>query len=427
LFAPIENLGLIILDEEHEASYKQESVPRYHAKAVATFLARKHGCPLVLGSATPSVESFYEAELSERGKTGITLLGLPRRAASAQLPDVQVEDLTHGYHVGRPSILTEPLRSSVEETLVKHEQAILFLNRRAYAPFSICRDCGHQMQCPNCSVSLSFHRKEYRLKCHHCGFQARPPESCPKCAGLRMNPFGVGTEKVEELIRETFPSARIARLDRDVARRKGAIEQTFASFRAREIDILVGTQMVAKGLDFPYVTLVGVIAADITLNIPDFRAGERTFQLLSQVAGRAGRGTAKGRVIIQTFNPEHPSVRFSRQHDYPAFYEQLKQERLEAGYPPFRRLVNVVLSGESRDDVQSAAEQVRKRLGTLGKTAQVLGPVDCVVERVQSRWRRHMVVKLPPGASPQPVQDRLLDFAPKGVLITLDVDPYNLM
>ena len=425
LFAPLANLGLIIVDEEHEASYKQESAPRYHAKSLARFLGRRHGCPVVLGSATPSVESFFEAEHGETGEGSMTLLSLPQRAASAKLPEVDVRDLTEGYRSGRPSMLCDDLHNRITETLARGEQVMLFLNRRAYAPFVICRDCGHQMKCPNCAVSLSYHRRDKKLRCHHCGYQTNPPDSCPQCHGLRLNPFGAGTEKVEEAVAALFPETRVARLDRDIARRKGALEETLADFRAGEIGVLVGTQMIAKGLDFPNVTLVGAIAADMSLNIPDFRSSERTFQLLSQVAGRAGRGRVPGTVVIQTFNPDHPAVRFAQAHDFLAFYEALLKERSEAKYPPFRRLVNVVLSGEARSSVLSASQEAQRRL--ISVVPEVLGPVDCAVERLMSRWRRHLLLKIPPGASVRPIGEALLGFEPKGVQVVVDVDPYDLM
>lgn len=424
LFAPLANLGLIIVDEEHEASYKQENAPRYHSKALALFLGKYHHCPVVLGSATPSVESFYEAEADP---PTLTQLSIPQRAASAELPTVFIEDLRAGYRIGKPSILAKDLHDRIVGALADGRQVILFLNRRAYAPFTICRDCGHQMQCPHCAVSLSFHRKDGRLKCHHCGYNVRPSETCPKCGGGRLNPFGVGTEKVEEAVAAEFPSATVARLDRDIARKKGALEETLAQFRSGDIHILVGTQMVAKGLDFPNVTLVGVIAADVSLNIPDFRSSERTFQLLSQVAGRAGRGSALGSVVIQTFNPDHISVRMAQVHDYVSFYEEIKAERMQAGYPPFRRLINIVLSGESQSQVAAAGEEALHRLRSIALAGRILGPVDCAVERVQNRWRRHLLIKLPAGASSSRVGEALLDFDPKGVQVVVDVDPYSLM
>jgi len=428
LFAPVANLGLIIIDEEHELSYKQESTPRYHAKRLAQFLAAKHSCPLVLGSATPSVESFFEAEQNESGHTGLTLLSLPERAASAKLPTVHIEDLTVGYKVGSPSIFSDDLRLRMNATLEQGHQAILFLNRRAYAPFIVCRDCGHQMLCPNCSVSLSFHRREGKLRCHYCGYNTRPVDLCPNCGGSRLSPFGVGTQKVEDQVASEFPLARVGRLDRDVAQRKGMLEATLASFRAGDLNVLVGTQMVAKGLDFPNVTLVGVIAADISLNLPDFRSGERTFQLLSQVAGRAGRSRFPGEVVIQTFNPDHRAVRTAQAHDYLGFYESARRERELAGYPPYRRLINLVFSGEGRVKVVEVADEAALRLRAAGlEGLDLLGPVDCAIERVQNRWRRHLLLKLPRGAVASSVALALESLATADVRLEIDVDPYSLM
>ena len=427
LFGPLTNLGLIVMDEEHEASYKQESSPRYHAAPLVRHLAHLHSCPVVFGSATPSVEAFVEAEDNEekRDPSRMTLLTLPERAASAQLPEVVIHDLTSDYRDGKPALLCQDLHDAIEATLSRGEQVILFLNRRAYAPFVICRDCGKQMQCPSCAVSLSYHRRERRLRCHHCGFSQVPPDACPNCEGMRLSPFGAGTEKVEEAVAALFPQTKVARLDRDVARKKGALEETLAAFRAGEIGILVGTQMVAKGLDFPNVTLVGVVAADVSLNIPDFRASERTFQLLTQVAGRAGRGIRAGRVFIQTFNPTHPSVLSSQTHNFIAMLESLKKERQDAGYPPYVRLVNIVLSGENRSAVIRASEEAHQRLLPTG--TDILGPVDCAVERIQNRWRRHLLIKLPFGSSAEPIGHALEGFEPPGVLVVVDVDPYNLM
>lgn len=452
LFAPLANLGLVIVDEEHEGSYKQESAPRYQSKALARFLGQRHGCPVVFGSATPSVESFCEAEAGEEMEMAaaravnstsetallpslmaafrpppstLTLLTLPQRAAEARLPEVHIHDLTEGYRNGKPAMLCEALHNAINETLARGEQVILFLNRRAYSPFIICRDCGNQMKCPNCAISLSYHRRDQRLRCHHCGYQTLPPDACPKCSGLRLSPFGVGTEKVEEAMAAEFPQTTVARLDRDVARKKGSMEETLANFRAGQIGILVGTQMVAKGLDFPNVTLVGVIAADVSLNLPDFRASERTFQLLAQVAGRAGRGQAPGTVIIQTFNPNHPAVRCAQNHDFLTMLEALRIEREEASYPPFRRLVNVVLSGEDRSTVVRAANEAAGRLAPLHY--ELLGPVDCAVERLQSKWRRHILLKLPPGTPVKSIGEALAGWEPKGVQVVIDVDPNTLM
>ncbi len=424
LFAPMANLGLIVMDEEHDGAYKQDSAPRYHAKHLALYLGQIHGCPVVLGSATPSIESFAEAE-AER----LTLLPLPYRAAKATLPEVQIVDLADGYRRGAPEILGEALRQELSDCLDRGEQAILFLNRRAYAPFTLCRECGHQFQCPNCAISLSLHRRDDRLKCHHCGYQILPPGSCPACKSKKIGAFGIGTEKVEEAIALQFPEKVVARLDRDVTRKKGALEEVLAGFRSGEIHVLVGTQMVAKGLDFPNVTVVGVIAADISLNLPDFRASERTYQLLSQVAGRAGRGQRKGRVIIQTFNPDHVAVQAAQNHDYLGFFAAIAAEREAAHYPPHCRLINIVLSGTSRTDVVTSATAVRDLLAPLEADGfELLGPVDCAVERLQTLWRRHLLVKRPLNVSSMVIADALKGFSPTGkVQMMIDVDPGNLM
>lgn len=419
LFAPLSNLGLIIVDEEHETSYKQESAPRYHAKRTALELARLHGAPLVLGSATPSIESFYEAETGE-----LTLLELPSRAASAELPTVHIEDLSAGYRSSHPAILTEELSRRLQETLSRREQTILFLNRRAYAPFILCRDCGHSFTCTRCAVAMTFSRRDRQLRCHHCGRRERPPDVCPKCQGTRLQPVGVGTEKVEEAVREAFPAARIARLDRDIAQRRGALEDTLAKFRTGEIDVLVGTQMVAKGLDFPNVTLVGVVLADTSLNLPDFRAAERTFQLLSQVAGRAGRGSSPGHVVIQTFNPGHIAIEAAKEHDYRRIYSLILAERKAAHYPPFRRLVNILVSGKNRTHVQDESSAAADLLEGMPE-AEILGPVDCAIERLQDHWRRHLLVKLPAGESAKEIDARLQKL-PGNAQVLVDVDAYML-
>ncbi len=424
LFAPLQNVGLIVMDEEHEATYKQETTPRYHARPLAAWLACRMNCPLVLGSATPSIESMHAAQ---EGRT--TLLQLPIRAASARLPEVQIVDLRESYKDRSADIFAPDLTTAIESALERKEQIILFLNRRAFAPFVVCRDCGHRFECPRCAVSLALHRGEKRLKCHHCDYAIPAPETCPDCAGTRVNAFGIGAEKVEQAVDERFPDARVARLDRDVVRRKGALEEVLAQFRLGELNVLVGTQMVAKGLDFPRVTVVGVIAADIGLNIPDFRASERTFQLLSQVAGRAGRGERPGHVVIQTLSPKHPSIVMAKNHDYDSFFASIIQERRSAGYPPFRRLINIIFHGEDRHRVYelSAVAGQRLRQKLEGPDLEVLGPVDCPLAKRNNQFRRHVLIKMPPESDPAPVAQAIADLAMPGVRVTLDVDPYNLL
>lgn len=422
LFAPLSNIGLIVVDEEHESSYKQETSPRYYSKALARFLARRHRCPLVLGSATPSVESFYEAQTG-----ALKLLTLPERAAQAQLPEVRIEDLREGYRLGQPALFSDALIEALKETLDAGKQAILFLNRRAYAPSLICRDCGETFRCPSCAVAMSFSKRSGMLRCHHCGFQRVPPDECPVCSGSRIKAFGVGTERVEEAIAQQFPEAKVARLDRDVSQKRGALEQVLAAFAAGETQVLVGTQMVAKGLNFPNVTLVGVIAADVSLNLPDFRASERTFQLLSQVAGRAGRGRSPGRVIIQTLCPEHLALQCAKEHDFERFFAEIRQEREEAGYPPFVRLVNIVVSGMDSDRVGRASEELAERLRAGMPDGEILGPAECALSRLNGKWRRHVLLKLSTGSEVGPVSRALEGFGPKDVSWVVDVDPYSLM
>lgn len=422
LFAPLDNLGLIVLDEEHEASYKQENLPRYHTKSLAQFLGQEYDCPVVMGSATPAIESFYAALNGD-----MELLRLPARAASAKLPQVFIEDLREGYKDRSVGVFSPRLSKAISETLARGEQAILFLNRRAFAPFVVCRDCGKRFQCPHCAVALALHRRDGKLRCHHCDFQMPAPETCDECGSDRVKAFGIGAERVEQAVSEQFPGANVARLDRDIARKRGALEDTLARFRTGELNVLVGTQMVAKGLDFPNVTLVGVIAADISLAIPDFRASERTFQLLSQVAGRAGRGQRAGQVVIQTLSPNHPSVVMAQSHDYEAFYANLIQERQAARYPPFVRLVNVLFVGPDRDEVYGLSAVAGQKIKLALPDAPVLGPVDCPLSKLSNLHRRHILVKLPPGADPGPVAQALEGLKTQKARITVDVDPNNLV
>lgn len=422
LFAPISNLGLIVMDEEHEASYKQESTPRYSSRRVAEWLANRFSCPLVLGSATPSIETFYHAESGT-----VKMLELPQRAAAkSKLPEVFIEDLREIYKTQKATIFAPRLTEYLHETISRGEQAILFLNRRAYAPFIVCRDCGHRFECPRCSVSLSLHRHEKSLRCHHCDHKEPAPEICPECDGDRVGAFGVGAEKVEEKVKSMFPGATVLRLDRDIVRRKGALEEVMAQFRSGSANVLVGTQMVAKGLDFPNVTLVGVIAADISLNVPDFRASERTFQLLTQVAGRAGRGERPGRVVIQTLSPDHPSVVASQTHNYRALYDALVQERRGASYPPFVRLVNVMVVGQDRHEVFEVSAVLGQRLRSELSGAFVLGPVNCALERLNSYWRRHIVLKISEDFPLEQIQAVVASVATGKARAMVDVDAGNM-
>lgn len=422
IFAPITNLGLIIVDEEHETSYKQENSPRYQSKRLVSFLGQRFSCPVIYGSATPSIETFHAAKQGE-----LTLLTLPSRTASAKLPDVEIVNLAQLYRERRASILSPQLEERLAQALARGEQAILFLNRRAYSPFLLCRDCGHRVSCRYCAVSLALHRRDRKLKCHQCGHQEAVPEACAQCGSERVAPFGTGTEKVEEAVQAIFPDYKVARLDRDIAKKKGALEETLAAFRSGAVHILVGTQMVAKGLDFPNVTVVGVVAADVSLNVPDFRAGERTFQLLSQVSGRAGRGKNHGVVVIQTLSPENESVTRAKEHDYEGYYQAELEQRRAAGYPPFRRLVNILVTGENRQDVVGLSAMVAQKLKLALTDAEILGPVDCPIEKVQNLWRRHVLVKLAAKADVGPIQRILDGLGTSRVRVVIDVDPVSLV
>ncbi len=422
IFAPLTNLGLIVVDEEHDVSYKQESNPRYDVRALAERRAATSAAVLVSGSATPSITTFHRASQAE-----FELLRLPVRAATESLPTVHIEDLREAYKSRKPSLLSSRLREELTATLARGEQAMLFINRRAFARSLLCRDCGFSPNCPRCSVALTFHSRPPSLRCHHCDHRAKVEDRCQSCGSLRIRPLGIGTQKVEEFMKREFPSVRVERLDRDVASRKGAVEEVFGRIRGGETQVLVGTQMIAKGLDFENVTLVGVIAADIGLAIPDYRSAERTFQLLTQVAGRSGR-KKPGSVIVQSFSPDHSSIRFAAQHDYEGFFAEEIQERRDAGYPPFVRLVNVVISGPNRSTVATAAESVRSKLDQrLSGTAVIYGPAECALARLHGNWRSHVLLKLP-------LEYQMADFprsrefaVARPLLVTVDVDPASLM
>ena len=332
VFAPLPDLGLILVDEEHENSYKQESVPRYHGRDVAVLRAAFESCAIVLGSATPSLESWHNCQTGK-----YDLMRLDQRADGQSMPLVRIVDMRQeaAKHKGAPAILSDKLRVALEQRLEKGEQAILFLNRRGFARSLQCPLCGHVCQCPHCSVALTYHRTDERLVCHICGHQAIVPRKCPQCKDPAIVLQGYGTQKVEDLMAKVLPAARIARIDADAMRRKHALRDTLNAFKSHKIDVLVGTQMIAKGLHFPNVTLVGILNADLSLHVPDFRAGERTFQLITQVAGRAGRGELEGEVIVQTFTPHSPSIQYARRHDFDGFSEQEMEFRHQFGFPPF--------------------------------------------------------------------------------------------
>jgi primosomal protein N' (replication factor Y) len=436
LFAPIERLGLIVVDEEHETAYKQERTPTYHARDVATRLGALTGATVVLGSATPSVESYALArrgvytliELRSRVSRDLTPQPpLPQgegEIGATGLPPVTVIDLRAELREGNTSILSERLLAALRETLERGEQAILFLNRRGMARGVVCRECGYMAVCGHCDIAMTYHGAERRLICHYCGRREQAPRTCPICASASIRYFGIGTERVEAAVKRQFPAARVLRWDRDTARTRQAHEDLLRAFSGRAADVLVGTQMIAKGLDLPGVTLVGVVSADVALLLPDFRAPERAFQLLTQVAGRAGRGDQPGQVLVQTFNPEHFCIQAAARHDYAGFFAAEESARERYGYPPFRRFVKLTYEHSSRYTAQIEATVLAERLErviaeqALADT-DIVGPAPAFMERLRGRYRWQVLVRSP---DPRPVLRALsAEDLPHGW--SLDVDP----
>jgi primosomal protein N' (replication factor Y) len=404
IFAPLRDLGAIIVDEEHETSYKQGESPRYHAREVAIVRAREQGAVVVLGSATPSLESWANAQSNK-----FRLLSLPDRVGGGRLPSVRIVDMRvpKGQTVLRPAttsealarlVLSEPLEDALHERLARKEQSILLLNRRGYSAFIQCAQCGEVEVCPNCSISLTYHRAPERLVCHYCQHAEEPRASCKRCGGAVLRQRGLGTQQVERILAERMPNLRIARMDVDTTSGKWAHADILDRVASGDVDVLLGTQMIAKGLDFPNVTLVGVVDADVGINLPDFRASERCFQLLSQVAGRAGRGPKGGEVFIQTRVPDHHAVRCAVEHDYERFVKQELAGREDPQYPPTIRLANVVFSGTREEETTQlaldTAERLRNMLAKLPDAAVTLiGPAKCPIERIKNRWRWHLMLK----------------------------------
>ncbi len=426
IFAPLDKLGLIIVDEEHETSYKQEETPRYHARDVAVMRARYEGAVLVLGSATPAIESMHNVH---QGK--YRLLELPERADHQRMPLIRVIDMRlQGKQKGADAILSVLLRKAIAERLERSEQIILFLNRRGFASALLCPQCGTACSCPNCSLSLTFHRATEQLLCHLCGHHQKPPTTCPSCHETGILYSGVGTQRVEAAVAQAFPEARSFRIDADTMQRKGSYQETFDRFRKQQIDILIGTQMIAKGLDFPNVTLVGIINGDTSLHAPDFRAGERTFQLLTQVAGRAGRGDREGEVMIQTYSPESPSIQFARHHDYHGFFEQEVVFRKNFGYPPFEKMILIQLRGRLQEQVALEAASLRHQLRlTLPDAIKVGEAIAAPLERAHGYYRFHVALH---GFFPKSIKATLRktlskSLFPSGIIVTMDVDPQSLM
>ncbi len=420
VFAPLPDLGLIVVDEEHDGSYKQTEAFRYNARDLALLRGQMEQALVILGSATPALTTYRRAQ---DGKLGY--LELTERAAGRPLPTVELVDMTKA---GIQGSLSQTLHEALRTTLEAGEQALLLLNRRGYAPFLLCHDCGATLRCPNCEITLTYSQAQRSLRCHYCDYRQRPPELCGRCNGQALLPEGVGTERLEEEVQTLFPDARVARMDRDTTTRKGAHAQLVDRMNAGKIDILIGTQMIAKGHDFPVVTLVGVLNTDTALNLPDFRSTERVYALLSQVAGRAGRGERPGRVLIQTYNADHEALDYVTRHAYAEFAKAELAHRQDLAYPPYGYLVNLILAGNDSAKVQACAESIAAALCRHTESVDILGPAPCLLARLRNKHRWQILLK---ARDRSPLRrlvaglDRLANV-PAGVTMTVDVDPVDM-
>jgi primosomal protein N' (replication factor Y) len=429
VFAPVSDLGVIVVDEEHETSYRQQESPYYHGRDTAVMRAHKERAVVVLGSATPSLESFHNAR---GGK--YRYLELPKRIADRAMARAEIVDMREVFaREGKQSALSEELLTAVAETHERGEQSIVLLNRRGYSTFVLCRSCGERMQCPNCDVTLTYHQRERSLVCHYCDFRQTPPRECPACKGQYIYYVGEGTEQIEEIIQQKFPMLRIARLDRDTTARRQTYEHAILHFAAGELDMLVGTQMIAKGHDFPNVTLVGVVSVDAGLAMPDFRASERTFQLITQVAGRAGRGDRAGRVLIQTYHPEHYALRHACAQDYAGFYEEEIRYRKSLSYPPFVALAAILVRGDDLTKTHATAVELKRALddANTDRSCRVLGPAPAPLARLRGEHRIQLLLKSRSRPRLRAVIDvALADATARGYdlhAVNVEIDPVNLM
>lgn len=426
IFAPLSNLGVIIIDEEHETTYKQADNPRYHAREVALWRSQFHGCPLVLGSATPSLESRSRAEVGR-----YTLIKMENRVNQAPLPPVEIIDMTQVMLRETKNEISPVLKDKIANRLNKKEQIVLLLNRRGYASYILCRECGDVLECPRCDISLTYHKHDGRMKCHYCDFQQRIPTQCSKCQSTHLRTFGLGTQKVAETIQEMFPDARIIRMDNDTTRRKGQHEKLLKQFAEHEADILLGTQMIAKGLDFEKVTLVGVVNADTSLNLPDFRAGEKTFQLLTQVAGRTGRGRYLGEVVIQTYNPDHYVMQFAQSHDFEKFFYYEMKRRHIGNYPPYYFTTLISVSSKRQTQAQEKIYELKASLFNKDKendrSLLILGPSRGPVARINEYYYFQLMLKYKDKEMLQAQLNDILMMSQKdlqhGLRVSIDHEP----
>ncbi len=428
IFAPTENIGIIIIDEEHDSSYKSEAIPKYDAKEIAKRIAKENNCPLVLGSATPDLITYYKAQ---QGK--VTLLELSKRANNSKLPEVEIVDLKMELANGNRSMLSTKLYGEIEQNLKQHRQTILFLNRRGFSTFIMCRECGYTVKCKNCNISMTYHKTENKLKCHYCGYEENVVTVCPECHSTKIRYFGTGTQKLEQEINKLFPEASTIRMDIDTVTKKNSHEEILNKFKNENIDILIGTQMVVKGHHFPNVTLVGVIAADSSLNIDDYRANERTFQILTQVAGRAGREQLDGKVIIQTYNPDNFSIICAQKQDYKMFYNTEIALREQLKYPPFCDIILIGFNSLNEKEIIEASTRVYNYLkARLGEQEfYVLKPMPSPIDKIQNRFRWRIVIKGNMTESANSVINTCLkkfyDSNYKNTRISVDVNPNNMI
>ncbi len=428
IFAPVQNLGIIIIDEEHDSSYKSEMLPKYQAKEIAKKIAQNENCPLVLGSATPEITTYYKSEIGE-----IERLELTKRANKSELPKVEIIDLKQELANGNHSMLSRELYNSIEENIKKKEQTILFLNRRGFSTFIMCRECGYTVKCKNCNISLTYHKYENKLKCHYCGYEESIAKTCPECGSNKIRYFGTGTQKLEQEIQKQFKGIKTIRMDIDTVSKKNSHEKILETFKEENIDILIGTQMVVKGHHFPNVTLVGAIAADSSLNIDDYRANERTFQTLTQVAGRAGRGEKAGKVIIQTYNPDNFSIQCSQKQDYNEFYKTEKALREQLKYPPFCDIIVMNFNGTSQDKITKLANRVYKYLNERKELEEfkILRPMPSPIDKIQNKYRWRIIIK---GNINEEANEtlniclkKIYKMNQKDIRVSIDINPNNMI
>lgn len=430
VFAPLKNIGLIIIDEEHEGAYKQTTpAPRYDARIVARKLAKFHNCPLLLGSATPDISTYYRAVNSGN------LFELKKRYNDAKVPPVTVINMQEHGRAAYKNVISIPLQTEIRETLEKGQQVILLINRRGFSTFTQCQACGHVVECPNCAIPLIWHAKDQMLKCHYCNHSEYFPDVCPECGSDAFKNSGTGTQKIEEYVKDIFPENKVERIDSDILVRKGEHIRLLEKFQRGDIDILVGTQMIAKGLDNPNVTLVGVISADASFNLPDFRASERGFQLLTQVAGRAGRGEFAGKVLFQTYNPDFYALESAKSQNYKEFYDTEIAARNEFDYPPFSQIIRLVLSSVNNFRAEKSAQEIALRLCMMiekfgiSERLEVLGPTPCVIERINSQYRFQILIKNKLDMKGHQFISGFLNkiTLPKDIKMVVDVDPLDIL